>query len=66
MNTLRNYIGGLISLLVGVGILKGLGESNIGEGADLGEIASSIINGVADLTIRIIPTIIDALGSITS
>jgi len=45
-----------------IGVVKGLNASDI-DGASLGQIMTAIINGVADLTIYLLPNLWEALSS---
>lgn len=65
MSSFKNFVGGVLSFLVIVGIIKGLGASDLTGGDSIGDIALHIINGVADLTVLLIPTVIDAISSLT-
>ena len=58
-------IGGIVGTLVLVGVLKGMGDAEMEEGFSIVELASAIIDGIADLTIYLIPTIIEAIGNLT-
>lgn len=62
MKTIGQYIGGAIGILVLIGVIKGLGDSDLG-GDGVGDVALSVINGVADLTIQLVPTTLDAIGN---
>lgn len=60
------YVGYALGALVLIGILKGFGDADLSQSATLaekaGDLAMAVIDGVADLTIRLIPTIIDAVS----
>lgn len=64
------YVGYILGALVLIGVLKGLGDADLSQSASLvdkaGDIAAAVIDGVADLTIRLIPTVIDAVTSIAN
>lgn len=62
MKTIGQYIGGIIGVLVLIGVIKGLGDSDL-TGDGVGDVALSVINGVADLTIQLVPTALDAISS---
>lgn len=62
MKTIGQYIGGIIGILVLIGVVKGLGDSDL-TGDGIGDIALSVINGVADLTIQLVPTTLDAISN---
>lgn len=57
-------VGWILGSLVLVGVLKGLGDVESFDGSSLGDVALSIVNGVSDLTIKLIPTIFDAINNI--
>lgn len=63
MKTIGQYIGGIIGVLVLIGVIKGLGDSDL-TGDGVGDVALSVINGVADLTIQLVPTALDAISSL--
>lgn len=59
-------IGYILGGLVVIGMLKGAGQVDLSGGQQsLGDAAMAIINGVADVTIRLIPTVIDAISGLT-
>lgn len=59
-------IGYIFGGLVVIGMLKGAGQVDLSGGQQsLGDAAMAIINGVADVTIRLIPTVIDAITGLT-
>lgn len=60
---MKRIITGTLGALVTVGVFKGLNGSDLG-GADLGQILSSIVDGVADLTIYLVPTVWDAISGV--
>ncbi|HZK32100.1 MAG TPA: hypothetical protein VFC72_04220 [Corynebacterium sp.] len=62
MKTIGQYLGGIIGVLILIGVIKGLGDSDL-TGDGVGDIALSVINGVADLTIQLVPTTLDAISS---
>lgn len=62
MKTIGQYLGGIIGALILIGVIKGLGDSDL-TGDGVGDIALSVINGVADLTIQLVPTTLDAISS---
>lgn len=61
MKTLTQIASSLFGILVFVGVVKGLNASDLG-GADLGQILGAIVDGVADLTIYLVPNIWQALS----
>lgn len=60
MKTIGQYILGILGILVLIGVVKGLGDSNLG-GDGIADVALSVINGVADLTIQLVPTTLTAI-----
>ena len=62
MKSIGQLVSGVLGVLVLIGVVKGLNATDMG-GADLGELMGAIINGVADLTIYLIPNLIEALSS---
>lgn len=62
MRTVGKVIGGVVLFLVVIGVLKGAGEADFTGGQSIAEIAGTIINAVADLTVMLIPTIIGAVS----
>lgn len=61
MKTLTQIASSLFGILVFVGVVKGLNASDLG-GADLGQILGAIVDGVADLTIYLVPNIWQVLS----
>lgn len=58
-------IGYVFGALVVIGILKGAGQVDLSGGQQsLGDAAMAIINGVADMTIKLIPTVLDAISGV--
>ncbi|ANE05461.1 hypothetical protein [Corynebacterium crudilactis] len=57
-------ISGILVTLVVVGVLKGLGDVESFTGDNIGDILLSIINGISDLTIKLVPTIIDTASKL--
>mgnify|MGYP001660890828 FL=1 len=62
MKTISRVVSWVLSALVFIGVVKGLNASDI-DGANLGQIMTAIINGVADLTIYLLPNLWEALSS---
>ncbi|MCG7467174.1 hypothetical protein MHY13_03375 [Corynebacterium sp. ACRPE] len=62
MKTISRVVSWVVSALVFIGVVKGLNASDI-DGASLGQIMTAIINGVADLTIYLLPNLWEALSS---
>lgn len=62
MKTISRVVSWVVSALVFIGVVKGLNASDI-DGANLGQIMTAIINGVADLTIYLLPNLWEALSS---
>lgn len=60
---MKKLVSGTLGSLVALGVFKGLNESDLG-GADLGQILSSVVDGVADLTIYLVPTLWNALTGV--
>lgn len=61
MKYLKNILGGLFTLLIVVGVVKGLvmyGQT-AQQGATLKDAALLVVQGVADMTVFLIPTLID-------
>lgn len=56
MKSVTQAVTSIVGILIFIGVVKGLNSSDLG-GTNVGEIAGSIIDGVADLTIYIVPTI---------
>lgn len=57
-------ISGILVTLVVIGVLKGLGDVESFTGDNIGDILLSIINGISDLTIKLVPTIIDTASKL--
>lgn len=66
MSSIGKIIGGIATVLVVIGVMKGLGDANMENGFSIIELAGAIINGVADLTIFLIPTALDAIENIST
>lgn len=62
MKTISRVVSWVVSALVFIGVVKGLNASDI-DGVSLGQIMTAIINGVADLTIYLLPNLWEALSS---
>lgn len=65
MSSISKIVGGIVGTLVLVGVLKGMGDAEMEGGFSVVELASSIVDGIADLTIYLIPTVIEAIGNLT-
>lgn len=66
MKKLTGAIGSVVTFLVLVGIAKGVWQWNQQSGGGAKELALSIVNGVADFTYRVIPTILDFLNGLVA
>lgn len=56
-------LSSIFGVLVTIGVFKGINQSDATADGVAG-VATSIIDGVADLTIRLIPTLIDFVNGI--
>lgn len=65
MQTISKVVGTIFTILVAVGVIKGIGDADMPEGFDLQTLLTSIINGVADLTVFLIPQILEAINNAT-
>lgn len=63
MQAISKIFGTIVSILVVIGVVKGIGEADMPDGFDLQTLLASIINGIADLTIFLIPQIIQAVSN---
>lgn len=60
MKTLSQIVSSIFGVLIFIGVVKGLNASDMG-GADLGQILGAIVDGVADLTIYLVPNVWQAI-----
>lgn len=63
MQAISKILGTIVSILVVIGVVKGIGEADMPDGFDLQTLLTSIINGIADLTVFLIPQIIQAISN---